>query len=126
MLDVEGDGTKRPDDMHGRWPSDERSVLSDEDRPSRRKCTTSRSPHHGKLIPYIPDASVIVVHHNAEKSRDLALNYFEEQLGGNRQVDNVISSRTVALEDVLTVPTKTPMVLELMLLDRLCVRSLYR
>ncbi|MFB6099325.1 MAG: cyclomaltodextrinase C-terminal domain-containing protein [Salinibacter sp.] len=44
---------------------------------------------------------------------DLALERFEERLQGYAAGQDVISGRTVALNDTLTVPAKTPMVLEL-------------
>jgi hypothetical protein len=81
--------------------------------------------HHGKLTHYIPqdntyvyfrhdaDDAVMVVLNNAEESRDLALNRFEERLRGYAEGRDVISGQTMELQDTLTVPAKTPMVLEL-------------
>ncbi|PSQ92378.1 MAG: glycosyl hydrolase [Bacteroidetes bacterium QH_2_63_10] len=136
MLDVEGDGAKRPD-MPGGWPEDERSVFTEEGRTARENeahdfvtnLTTWREDadvvHHGQLTHYIPqdntyvyfrhdaDDAIMVVLNNAEEPRDLALNRFAERLQGYSEGRDVISDQTVALGDTLTVPAKTPMVLEL-------------
>jgi len=136
MLDVEGDGAKRPD-MPGGWPSDEHSVFTEEGRTAREneahdfvtKLTSWREDadviHHGQLTHYIPqdntyvyvrhdaDDAVMVALNNAEEARDLPLNRFEERLQGYIEGRDVISGRTMTLQDTLTVPPKTPMVLEL-------------
>ena len=81
--------------------------------------------HHGGLTHYIPqddtyvyfrhdaDDTVMVVLNNAEESRTLALDRFEERIQGHTAGRDVISGATVALGDSLTVPARTPMVLEL-------------
>jgi glycosidase len=136
MLDVEGDGAKRPD-MPGGWPTDERSVFTEEGRTARENeahdfvttLTTWREDadvvHHGHLTHYVPqdntyvyfrhdaDEAVMVVLNNAEEARNLDLNRFAERLRRFSEGYDVITSQTVALEDSLTVPAKTPMVLEL-------------
>ena len=136
MLDVEGDGAKRAD-MPGGWPGDARSVFTEEGRTARENrahdfvttLTTWREDadvvHHGGLTHYIPqddtyvyfrhdaDDTVMVVLNNAEESRTLALDRFEERIQGHTAGRDVISGATVALGDSLTVPARTPMVLEL-------------
>jgi hypothetical protein len=136
MLDVEGDGAKRPD-MPGGWPNDERSVFTEEGRTARENeahdfvttLTTWREDadvvHHGRLTHYIPqdntyvyfrhdaDESVMVVLNNAEATRELGLARFEERIRDYSQGSDVISGQTYALDDTLTVPAKTPLVLEL-------------
>ncbi|MFO8099078.1 MAG: alpha-amylase family glycosyl hydrolase [Salinibacter sp.] len=136
MLDVEGDGAKRPD-MPGGWPDDDRSVFTEEGRTARENrahdfvttLTTWREDadvvHHGELTHYIPqdntyvyfrhDASdaVMVILNNADDERALDLGRFEERLRDSSQGHDVISGETVTLGDSLTVPAKTPMVLEL-------------
>jgi Cyclo-malto-dextrinase C-terminal domain. len=81
--------------------------------------------HHGRLTHYIPqdntyiyfrhdaDDAVMVVLNNAEEARDLTLNRFDERLRGYAEGRDVIRGQTMALQDTLTVPAKTPMVLEL-------------
>ncbi len=136
MLDVEGDGAKRPD-MPGGWASDERSVFIEDGRTARENeahdfvtnLTTWREDadvvHHGQLTHYIPqdntyvyfrhDAhdSVMVILNNAKERRTLMLSRFAEQLQGYSEGRDVIGSETVSLEDSLAVPAETPMVLEL-------------
>ncbi|WP_263792321.1 glycoside hydrolase family 13 protein [Salinibacter sp.] len=136
MLDVEGDGAKRPD-MPGGWPGDARSVFTEEGRTTRENrahdfvttLTTWREDadviHHGGLTHYIPqddtyvyfrhdaDDTVMVVLNDAEESRTLALDRFEERIQAHTAGRDVISGATVALGDSLTVPARTPMVLEL-------------
>ncbi len=136
MLDVEGDGAKRPD-MPGGWPNDDRSVFTEEGRTARENrahdfvttLTTWREDadviHNGELTHYIPqdntyvyfrhdaDDSVMVVLNNAEEERTLDLARFEEQLEGSPSGRDVISGETVPLNNSLTVPATTPRVLEL-------------
>ena len=136
MLDVEGDGAKRPD-MPGGWPDDERSVFTEEGRTARENrahdfvtnLTTWREDadvvHHGQLTHYIPqddtyvyfrhdaDDTVMVVLNDAEEARALDLRRFEERIQGHTAGRDVISGETVTLGDTLTVPARTPMVLEL-------------
>jgi glycosidase len=136
MADVEGDGAKRPD-MPGGWPNDDRSVFTEEDRTARENeahdfvtaLTTWREDadvvHHGELTHYVPrdntyvyfrhdeNDSVMVVLNNAGSSRDLGLDRFEERTRGYSRARDVISGRTYVLDDTLTVPAKTPLVLEL-------------
>jgi glycosidase len=135
MLDVEGDGAKRPD-MPGGWPSDKRSVFTEEGRTARENeahdfvtnLTTWREDadvvHGGELTHYVPrdntyvyfrhdsDDTVMVVLNNAEASRDLALDRFAKRLQGATTGRDVIGGQTYALQDTLTVPAKTPLVLE--------------
>ena len=136
MLEVEGDGAKRPD-MPGGWPEDERSVFTEEGRTARENAahdfvtnlTTWREDagvvHHGQLTHYIPqnntyvyfrhdaEDAVMVVLNNAKESRDLSLDRFTERLRGYAEGRDVISGTAVSLNETLTVPAKTPMVLEL-------------
>ena len=136
MLDVDGDGAKRPD-MPGGWSDDDRSVFTEEGRTARENeahdfvtnLTTWRADadviHHGELTHYIPaentyvyfrhdgDDSVMVVLNNAEEERALDLGRFEERLQGYTQGRDVIGGETVTLNDSLPVPAKTPMVLDL-------------
>ena len=136
MLDVEGDGAKRPD-MPGGWPEDERSVFTEEGRTAREneahdyvtRLTTWRETkdviHHGALTQFVPNdnvyvyfrhndaETVMVVLNNAEAVRDLDLSRFEERIQGFTTGRDVISGETYMLDDVLTVPAKTPLVLEL-------------
>jgi glycosidase len=135
MADVEGDGAKRSD-MPGGWPDDERSVFTEEGRTEREDeahdfvtaLTTWREDadvvHHGQLTQFIPrdntyvyvrhdaDDTVMVVLNNADESRDLSLDRFEERLQGATSGRDVIEDRTYALDDTLTVPARTPLVLE--------------
>ena len=81
--------------------------------------------HDGELTHYIPqsntyvyfrhdaDDSVMVVLNNAEEERTLDLARFEERLQGYNAGQDVIGGESVTLEDSMTVPPKTPMVLEL-------------
>jgi hypothetical protein len=81
--------------------------------------------HHGTLTHFIPqddtyvyfrhdaDDTVTVVLKNAEESRTLDLDRFAERLRGHTAGHDVISGETVTLTDTLTVPARTPMVLEL-------------
>jgi hypothetical protein len=55
----------------------------------------------------------MVVLNNAGESRDLSLDRFAERLRGYAKGRDVISGTAVSLEETLTVPAKTPMVLEL-------------
>jgi hypothetical protein len=55
----------------------------------------------------------MVVLNNAEEERTLDLARFEERIQDSSEGREVISGETVALGDSLTVPAKTPMVLEL-------------
>jgi glycosidase len=136
MLDVEGDGAKRPD-MPGGWPDDERSVFTEEGRTARENeahdyvttLTNWRQDadvvHHGELTQFIPqdnvyvyfrhnaEDAVMVALNNAEEDRTLALDRFEERVRGYTNGDDVISGQRYALDDSLTVPAKTPLVLEL-------------
>ncbi|HKL88801.1 MAG TPA: cyclomaltodextrinase C-terminal domain-containing protein, partial [Salinibacter sp.] len=136
MLDVEGDGAKRPD-MPGGWPNDDRSVFTEDGRTARENeahdfvttLTTWRENadviHHGELTHYIPrdntyvyfrhnpDESVMVVLNNADAPRDLDVSRFEERIRGYSQGNDVITNQTYPLTDTLTVPAKTPLVLEL-------------
>jgi len=136
MLDVEGDGAKRFD-MPGGWPDDERSVFTEAGRTARENrahdfvttLTTWREDadviHHGEFTHYIPqdgtyvyfrhdaDDTVMVVLNDAEAPRDLDLARFEEQIRGYTEGRDVISGETVTLDDSLTVPAETPMVMEL-------------
>jgi len=136
MLDVEGDGAKRPD-MPGGWPDDERSVFTEEGRTDREneahdfvtKLTTWRENkdvvHRGQLTQFVPqdntyvyfrhnaEKTVMVAFNNAEESRDLGLARFEERIQDYSMGTDVISEQTYALDDTLTVPGKTPLVLEL-------------
>jgi len=136
MLDVDGDGAKRPD-MPGGWSDDDRSVFTEEGRTARENeahdfvtnLTTWREDadviHHGELTHYIPenntyvyfrhdgDDSVMVVLNNAEEERALDLGRFAERLQDYSAGRDVIGGESVTLEDSLTVPAKTPMVLEL-------------
>jgi glycosidase len=136
MLDVEGDGAKRPD-MPGGWPDDERSVFTEEGRTAREnrahdfvtRLTSWRETadvvHHGSLTHFIPrnetyvyfrhdaDDAVMVVLNAAEQERTLDLARFSERLAGYASGADVLSERTYALDDSLTVPAKTPLVLEL-------------
>ena len=133
---VEGDGAKRPD-MPGGWPGDARSVFTEDGRTERENeahdfvtnLTTWREEadvvHHGALTQFIPqdrvyvyvrhdaDDTVMVVLNNAEEERTLDLARFEERIQDSSEGRDVISGETVALGDSLTVPAKTPMVLEL-------------
>jgi hypothetical protein len=133
---VEGDGAKRPD-MPGGWPGDARSVFTEDGRTERENeahdfvtnLTTWREEadvvHHGELTQFIPqdrvyvyfrhdaDDAVMVVLNNAEEERTLDLDRFEERIQDSSEGRDVISGETVALGDSLTVPAKTPMVLEL-------------
>jgi glycosidase len=135
MADVEGDGAKRSD-MPGGWPDDARSVFTEEGRTEREDeahdfvtaLTTWREDadvvHHGQLTQFIPrdntyvyvrhdaDDTVMVVLNNADESRDLSLDRFEERLQGATSGRDVIEDRTYALDDTLTVPARTPLVLE--------------
>ena len=122
--------------MPGGWPSDERSVFTEEGRTARENeahdfvtnLTTWREDaevvHGGELTHYVPrdntyvyfrhdsDDTVMVVLNNAEASRDLALNRFAKRLQGATTGRDVIGGQTYALQDTLTVPAKTPLVLE--------------
>ena len=136
MLNVEGDGAKRPD-MPGGWPNDDRSVFTEDGRTARENeahdfvtnLTTWREDadvvHHGQLTHYIPqdntyvyfrhnpDESVMVVLNNAEAARELDLARFKERLQDYSAGRDVITDETYTLSDTLTVPAKTPLVLEL-------------
>ncbi|WP_103028515.1 glycoside hydrolase family 13 protein [Salinibacter altiplanensis] len=136
MLDVQGDGAKRAD-MPGGWPGDSRSVFTEEGRTARENgahtfvtnLTTWRESadvvHHGTLTHFIPqdntyvyfrhdaDDAVMVVLNNAEAPRTLDLDRFAERIQDHTAGRDVISGDTVALGDSLTVPARTPMVLEL-------------
>ena len=136
MLDVEGDGAKRPD-MPGGWPDDDRSVFTEEGRTARENeahdfvttLTTWREDkdviHHGRLTHYIPEnntyvyfrhneeETVMVALNNAEEKRDLSLARFEERIEDYTTGKDVISGQTYTLADTLTVTAKTPLVLEL-------------
>lgn len=136
MLDVEGDGAKRPD-MPGGWPDDERSVFTEEGRTAREneahayvtRLTTWRQDkdviHHGELTQFIPEdnvyvyfrhndtETVMVALNNAEEARAIALNRFEERLLDFTTGYDIISDETYALDDTLAIPAKTPLVLEL-------------
>jgi len=136
MLDVEGDGAKRPD-MPGGWPDDERSVFTEEGRTERENeaydfvtnLTTWREDaavvHHGELTQFIPqddtyvyfrhtdEETVMVVLNNAEEERTLKLERLKERIQDARRGRDVISGETVELDQTLSVPAKTPMVLEL-------------
>jgi hypothetical protein len=81
--------------------------------------------HHGQLTHYIPqdntyvyfrhnpDESVMVVLNNAEAARELDLARFKERLQDYSAGRDVITDETYTLSDTLTVPAKTPLVLEL-------------
>jgi Glycosidases len=137
MLDVEGDGAKRAD-MPGGWPTDQRSVFTEEGRTARENeahdfvtnLTTWREGadvvHHGELTHYIPqddtyvyfrhddaDDTVMVVLNDADEARTLDLDRFAERIQGHSAGRDVISGETVTLTDTLAVPARTPMVLEL-------------
>ena len=136
MLDVEGDGAKRPD-MPGGWPNDNRSVFTEEGRTAREEnahdfvttLTTWREDedviHNGALTHYVPEdntyvyfrhtaeSAVMVVLNNAEAARDLRLARFEERLRGYQRGRDVISGQSYTLDDTLAVPARTPLVLEL-------------
>ena len=132
MTDASGDGAKRPD-MPGGWPDDARSVFTEEGRTAREEdahdfvttLTTWRETadvvHDGQLTQFIPqdntyvyfrhdaDDTVMVVLNNADESRELALERFEERLQGATSGRDVIGGRTYALDDTLAVPAKTPL-----------------
>jgi len=137
MLDVKGDGAKRAD-MPGGWPTDQRSVFTEESRTAREdeahdfvtNLTTWREGadvvHHGELTHYIPqddtyvyfrhddaDDTVMVVLNDADEARTLDLDRFAERIQGHSAGRDVISGETVTLTDTLAVPARTPMVLEL-------------
>jgi len=136
LLDVEGDGAKRPD-MVGGWPGDTRSVFTEEGRTARENAAhdfvsrltrwreTKAVIHHGALTHFVPTdnvyvyfrhdptETVMVVLNNAEASRKVDLARFEERIQGASAGQDVISGNTYALGDTLTVPAKTPLVLEL-------------
>jgi glycosidase len=136
MLDVEGDGAKRPD-MPGGWPGDARSVFTEEGRTEREnaahdfvtRLTTWREDadvvHHGELTQFIPqdntyvyfrhdaDDTVMVVLNGAEEARTLDLARFAERTEGYASGRDVVSGQEYALGDSLEVPAKTPLVLEL-------------
>ncbi|MEF8815452.1 MAG: glycoside hydrolase family 13 protein [Salinibacter sp.] len=137
MLDVKGDGAKRAD-MPGGWPTDQRSVFTEEGRTARENeahdfvtnLTTWREGadvvHHGELTHYIPqddtyvyfrhddaDDTVMVVLNDADEARTLDLDRFAERIQGHSAGRDVISGETVTLTDTLAVPARTPMVLEL-------------
>jgi len=135
MTDASGDGAKRPD-MPGGWPDDARSVFTEEGRTAREEdahdfvttLTTWRETadvvHDGRLTQFIPqdntyvyfrhdaEDTVMVALNNADESRELALERFEERLPGATTGRDVIGGRTYALDDTLTVPANTPLVLE--------------
>jgi glycosidase len=136
MLDVQGDGAKRPD-MPGGWAEDERSVFTEEGRTEREneahdyvtRLTTWREDadvvHHGDLTQFVPNdnvyvyfrhndtETVMVVLNNAEDARELDLARFEERIDGFTTGRDVISGQSYTLDGTLTVSGKTPLVLEL-------------
>ena len=136
MLDVQGDGAKRPD-MPGGWAEDERSIFTEEGRTEREneahdyvtRLTTWREDadvvHHGDLTQFVPNdnvyvyfrhndtETVMVVLNNAEDARELDLARFEERIDGFTTGRDVISGQSYTLDGTLTVSGKTPLVLEL-------------
>jgi hypothetical protein len=56
----------------------------------------------------------MVVLNAADAPRTLALNRFAERIQDYTQGRDVVTGTTIALDDTLTVPAKTPLVLELM------------
>jgi len=135
-LDVEGDGAKRFD-MPGGWPDDPRSVFTEAGRTEREneahdfvtRLTNWRKGkaviHHGDLTQFVPEdntyvyfrhdesETVMVVLNAADAPRTLALDRFQERIQGYTRGRDVITGTTIALDDALEVPAKTPLVLEL-------------
>lgn len=134
--DVEGDGAKRAD-MPGGWPGDERSVFTEEGRTQTeneifnyvKKLNHWRQDqeviHSGKLTQFIPEdqtyvffrhnknKAVMVAMNTAEKSKPLDTGRFDEILKNYSRGKDVISDKTYSLEEELSIPAKTTLVLEL-------------
>jgi glycosidase len=81
--------------------------------------------HHGALTQFVPEdntyvyfrhddaETVMVVLNAADAPRTLALDRFTERIQGYTQGRDVVAGTTIALDDTLTVPAKTPLILEL-------------
>ena len=62
---------------------------------------------------YNEKESVMVVINNNKKDQTLDLKYFEESLKGFSRGKDVISGKEFTLQNTLTIPAKTPLIIEL-------------
>lgn len=133
----QGDGDIRRD-FPGGWPADSVNAFTAGGRTSgqnevfgfMKKLLNWRKDnpviHSGKLVHYVPqdecyvyfrckdDKKVMVVVNNADrKEKTLRLDRYAEMLQGIAGGRDVISGKTVELKDVLVVPAKSPLILEL-------------
>ncbi|RNA62119.1 alpha-amlyase [Chryseobacterium nematophagum] len=81
--------------------------------------------HYGKTKNFVPQKnvfvyfrynekeSVMVVVNNNEKEERLDLKHFEESLKGYKEGIDIISDKEIVLQDILTIPAKTSMIIEL-------------
>ncbi|AZA76038.1 alpha-amlyase [Chryseobacterium sp. G0186] len=81
--------------------------------------------HTGKTKNYVPkdgvftyfryndNESVMVAINNSEKAQIIDLKYFEESLKGFSKGKEVISGKELILQDQITIPAKTPLIIEL-------------
>ncbi|CAA7386934.1 glycoside hydrolase family 13 protein [Chryseobacterium fistulae] len=81
--------------------------------------------HYGKTKNFVPQKnvfvyfrynekeSVMVILNNNEKEEKLDLKHFEESLKGYKEGIDIISDKEIVLQDILTIPAKTSMIIEL-------------
>lgn len=131
-----GDGDIRRD-FPGGWPGDEMNAFSVEGRTPEqnevfdfvKKLLNWRKEnpviHAGAMTHFVPeenvyvyfryndDKKVMVVINNASEQRIVGLSRFTEMLQGLNAGTDIITGKGVTLSDRLTIPAKTPMIIEL-------------
>lgn len=132
-----GDGDIRRD-FPGGWPNDKIDAFTREGRTGQQNevfgfiknllTWRKNNPviHSGKMLHFVPEnecyvyfryndnKTVMVVINNSDtETKNLNLNRFAEILKGNSQAREVITGNKTELSDILTVPAKTSMILEI-------------
>ncbi|SFN29738.1 Glycosidase [Chryseobacterium oleae] len=141
-IGMRGDKTKGGDadirrDFPGGWKSDSNNAFNPSSQTPEqkefyqftRKLLNWRKGkeviHHGKTKNYVPQdgvfvyfryddkENVMVIINNNEKDQTLDLKRFAESLNGVTKGKDVISEKVFSMENSLSVPAKTPMIIEL-------------